>query len=83
MPSITSMQSLLPAIAEAGQLAQHYYRGGARLGTRLKADRSVVTEADTSVEALLRQAIQATSPGSISLGKRAGWPTILVSHTPL
>ena len=72
MPSITSMQSLLPAIAEAGRLAQHYYRGGARLGTRLKADRSVVTEADTAVEALLRQAIHANFPGVNILGEEGG-----------
>ena len=72
MPSILSMQSLLPAIAEAGQLAQQYYRGGERLGTRLKADRSVVTEADTSVEALLRQAIHAYFPGVNILGEEGG-----------
>ena len=72
MPSITSIQSLLPAIAEAGQLARQYYRGGMRLGTRLKADRSVVTEADTSVEALLRQAIDAYYPGVNILGEEGG-----------
>ena len=63
MPSIPSIQGLLPAIAEAGQLARQYYRGGECLGTRLKADRSVVTEADTTVEALLRRAIDACFPG--------------------
>ena len=72
MSSITSIHSLLPAIAEAGQLARQYYRGGERLGTRLKADRSVVTEADTSVEALLRRAIAACYPGVNVLGEEGG-----------
>lgn len=72
MPAITSIASLLPAIAEAGQLAQHYYRRGDRLGTRLKADRSVVTEADTAVEALLRQAIGDCFPGVNMLGEEGG-----------
>jgi len=61
--AITSICSLLPAIAEAGRLARQYYRGGERLGTRLKADRSVVTEADTTVEALLRRAVEVDFPG--------------------
>src|SRR5215468_11252759 len=72
MASITSIRSLLPAIAEAGQLARQYYRAGAHLGTRLKADRSVVTEADTSVEALLRRAIDACYPGVNILGEEGG-----------
>jgi len=72
VPSITSIRSLLPAIAESGQLARQYYRGGERLGTRLKADRSVVTEADTSVEALLRRAIDACYPGVNILGEEGG-----------
>lgn len=72
MAAITSIQSLLPAVQEAGQLARQYYRGGARLGTRLKADRTVVTEADTAVEALLRQAITAQFPGVNILGEEGG-----------
>jgi myo-inositol-1(or 4)-monophosphatase len=70
--SITSIQSLFPAIAEAGQLALQYYRSGERLGTRLKADRSVVTAADTAVETLLRQAIHACFPGVNILGEEGG-----------
>jgi myo-inositol-1(or 4)-monophosphatase len=70
--AITSIQSLLPAVEEASQLARQYYRGGARLGTRLKADRSVVTEADTAVETLLRQAITAQFPGVNILGEEGG-----------
>jgi myo-inositol-1(or 4)-monophosphatase len=70
--SITSIAGLLPAIAEAGQLAQHYYRHGERLGTHLKADCSVVTEADTAVEALLRQAISDCFPGVNILGEEGG-----------
>ena len=72
MPSIMSIGSLLPAIAAAGQLAQQYYRRGDRLGMRLKADRSVVTEADTAVEALLRQAIADCFPGVNILGEEGG-----------
>ena len=72
MPAITSIACLLPAIAEAGQIAQHYYRHGGRVGTRLKADRSVVTEADTAVEALLRQAIGDCFPGVNILGEEGG-----------
>ena len=69
---MTSITALLPAITEAGQIAQHYYRHGARVGTRLKADRSVVTEADTAVEALLRQAIGDCFPGVNILGEEGG-----------
>lgn len=72
MAPLMSIRSLLPAIAEAGQLAQQYYRSGDRLGTRLKADRSVVTEADTSVETLLRQAITTHFPGVNILGEEGG-----------
>jgi len=69
---MTSITALLPAITEAGQIAQHYYRHGGRVGTRLKADRSVVTEADTAVEALLRQAIGDCFPGVNILGEEGG-----------
>jgi myo-inositol-1(or 4)-monophosphatase len=72
VPSITSIQSLLPAITEASQLARQYYRHGDRLGTRLKADRSVVTEADTTVEALLRRAIGECFPDVNILGEEGG-----------
>ncbi len=72
MPSITSIRSLLPAITEASQLARQYYRCGDRLGTRLKADRSVVTEADTTVEALLRRAIGECFSGVNILGEEGG-----------
>ncbi len=72
MSSITSIVSLLPAIAEAGQLARHYYRHSERLETHLKADRSVVTAADTAVEALLRQAIGYCFPGVNILGEEGG-----------
>lgn len=72
MPSITSIAGLLPAIAEAGQLAQYYYRHSERLGTHLKADHSVVTAADTAVEALLRQAIGDGFPGVNILGEEGG-----------
>lgn len=72
MPAMTSIARLLPVIAEAGQLAQRYYRHDDRLGTRLKADRSVVTEADTAVEALLRQAIGDCFPGVNMLGEEGG-----------
>lgn len=72
MPAITSIAGLLPAIVEAGQLAQHYYRRSDRLGTHLKADRSVVTAADTAVEALLRQAISDAFPGVNILGEEGG-----------
>jgi len=70
--SITSIASLLPAVAEAGQLAQQYYRHGERLGMHLKADRSVVTAADTAVEALLRQAIGDLFPEVNILGEEGG-----------
>jgi fructose-1,6-bisphosphatase/inositol monophosphatase family enzyme len=72
VPAMTSIAALLPAIAEAGQIAQHYYRRSERLGTRLKADRTVVTEADTAVEALLRQAIGDCFPGVNILGEEGG-----------
>jgi len=72
VPSITSIQSLLPAITAASQLARQYYRRDDRLGTRLKADRSVVTEADTAVETLLRQAILEQFPGVNILGEEGG-----------
>ncbi|MGE3539293.1 MAG: inositol monophosphatase [Candidatus Tectimicrobiota bacterium] len=67
-----SMQRLLPAITEAGHLAQQYYRQGTKLGARLKADRSVVTAADTAVEGLLRQAIQQLFPEANVLGEEHG-----------
>src|SRR5262249_19304242 len=70
---MTSITTLLPAIAEAAQIAQHYYRHGGRVGTRLKADRSVVTEADTAVEALLRQAIGDCFPGVNILGEEGAF----------
>ena len=72
MSSITSIRSLLPAMTEASQLAQQYYRRGDRLGTRLKADRSVVTEADTTVEMLLRRAIGECFSGVNILGEEGG-----------
>lgn len=71
MAAITSIQCLLPAVQEASRLAQQYYRSS-RLNTQLKADRSVVTEADTAVEALLRQAIQTHFPGMNILGEEGG-----------
>jgi myo-inositol-1(or 4)-monophosphatase len=59
---------LLPAVAEAGELAYRYYRRR-DLRVHLKADRSVVTEADRAVEALLRTAFASGTPGwAISIG---------------
>lgn len=72
MTVLTSIRSLLPAIAEAGRLAQQYYRQGDKLGARLKTDRSVVTAADTAVEGLLRQAIQQQFPDANILGEERG-----------
>lgn len=72
MTGLTSIARLLPAIAEAGQLAQQYYRQSDKLGARLKADLSVVTAADTAVEGLLRQAIQQHFPEVNILGEERG-----------
>ncbi len=66
---ITSIQPLLPAIAEAGRLAQHYYRHDDRLQARLKGNRTVVTEADMAVETLLCQAITTVFPQSNIVGE--------------
>lgn len=59
MKPITTIRTLLPAIIEAGALACQYYRREESLRTRLKTDDTVVTEADSAVEILLRQAITA------------------------
>ena len=69
--AITSIRSLLPAIAEAGQLARQYYAVVSAWERVLKADRSVVTEADTSVEALCAEPLTRVTPGSIFSGKKA------------
>jgi len=71
VPPITTIRSLLPAVIEAGELASSYSRRGA-LDVRFKADRSVVTAADQAVEALLRDAIQASFPDVNILGEEGG-----------
>ena len=69
MQEIASIRPLLPAVAEAGELAQRYYRRPEALGVRLKADHTVVTEADGAVETLLRRAISDMFPGVNILGE--------------
>lgn len=71
MHRITSIHPLLPAVAEAGKLAHSYCHRGA-LCVRFKADRSVVTEADRAVEALLRTAIAERFPDVNILGEEGG-----------
>lgn len=72
MPLIPSIQALVPAVLEAGRLAQQSYRQQHKLGARFKADRTIVTEVDTAVEQLLRQAITASFPGANILGEEGG-----------
>jgi fructose-1,6-bisphosphatase/inositol monophosphatase family enzyme len=54
---ITTIRTLLPAVAAAGALACQYYRRTDLLGACSKPDNTIVTEADRAVEALLRRAI--------------------------
>ncbi len=69
MNQMPSIRVLLPAIEEAAQLAQSYYRHHDRLDTEVKPDQSVVTAADRAVEALLRQAIAQHFPGCNMVGE--------------
>lgn len=69
MDQMPSIRVLLPAIEEASQLAQSYYRHHDRLGTEVKPDHSVVTVADREVEILLRRAIAQHFPGCNLVGE--------------
>lgn len=54
---------------EAGQIALHYFNVAE---ARIKADRSVVTEADIQIEALLRERIVAAYPEHGIIGEEQG-----------
>ena len=69
MPSI---QALLPAIEDASQLAQSYYRHHDRLDAQTKPDQTIVTAADRAVEAMLRQAIAQCFPACNVIGEENG-----------
>jgi fructose-1,6-bisphosphatase/inositol monophosphatase family enzyme len=58
---------------EAGQIALHYFNVAE---ARIKADRSVVTEADIQIEALLRERIAAAYPDHAIIGEEQGGATI-------
>ncbi|MBK7974840.1 MAG: hypothetical protein IPK07_16685 [Deltaproteobacteria bacterium] len=67
-----SLRDLLPAVEEAARLALRYYRGEVSLGTQLKADSTIVTEADRKVEELLRRAIGERWPDARIVGEEGG-----------
>jgi myo-inositol-1(or 4)-monophosphatase len=69
---ITTIRALLPSIAEASALACQYYRQEEILGARFKADDTVVTQADSAVEVLLRRAIADNFPAANIIGEEGG-----------
>ena len=58
MQRIMTIRTLLPTMATAAALACQYYRRNDRQAVRSKSDETIVTQADSAVEALLRQAIR-------------------------
>lgn len=71
-PTIADDLSLaLTLAAEADLIAMDRYRAQ-DLGVQLKADKSIVTDADTRVEAVLREHLTEARPGDAVLGEEFG-----------
>lgn len=69
MDQTLTIHALLPAVQEAAELARSYYRQHDRLGLRIKPDQTMVTAADSAVEALLRRAIAQHFPDCNLVGE--------------
>ena len=63
------MQTLLPTVIEAGELARSFFRN---VTAERKADHTLVTAADRAVEEFLSPRVQALFPGVRTLGEEFG-----------
>ena len=71
-PSTADLLAFARTLAEqADRITMRHFRG--ELGTRAKADGTLVTVADTAVEALLREGIAERFPSHVVLGEEEGY----------